>query len=291
MAPPLVSIGLPVYNGENFLSAALESILCQTFVDFELIISDNGSTDRTEQICRTFSEKDKRIRYFRNDKNLGAAWNFNNTFKLSLGKYFKWAAHDDLCAPNYLLECVSVLDSEPTVLLCHSKVMFIDENGNLFNNQPTNYTRDGIYSRSPVNRFWNLISFEHWCIDIFGLIRRSALKKTDLIGSYVGSDRNLLVELGLKGRFHCVNEYLFFSRQHEERSTKKYQSLKLRARWFDTNKGKTFLPVWRNMFEYFKSINRAKIRPYDYFCCNIFLFRWILWNKKLLLNDIKGVFD
>ena len=95
---PRVSIGLPVYNGENYMAAAIDSLLAQTFTDFELIISDNASTDATEQICRDYAHRDGRIRYYREEVNRGAAWNFTHTFELARGEYFKWHAHDDLCA-------------------------------------------------------------------------------------------------------------------------------------------------------------------------------------------------
>jgi len=115
---PKVSIGLPVYNGENYLRNALESILDQTFRDFEVIISDNASTDRTGEICREYAAKDPRIRYCRNDRNLGAAGNFNRAFELSSGEYFKWAAHDDVIERDFLSSCVSVLDEDPSVVAC-----------------------------------------------------------------------------------------------------------------------------------------------------------------------------
>lgn len=86
---PQVSIGMPVYNGEQFLKDALDSILAQTFDNFELIISDNTSTDNTQEICKAYSAKDQRICYYRNEKNLGAAWNFNRVFELARGEYFK----------------------------------------------------------------------------------------------------------------------------------------------------------------------------------------------------------
>ena len=109
----MVSIGLPVYNGENYLSAAIESIAAQTFQDFELIISDNDSTDRTPEICRHYMMQDKRIRYFRNKRNLGAAPNYNRTYELSQGQYFKWTAHDDIICPDFLAKCVVALEAEP----------------------------------------------------------------------------------------------------------------------------------------------------------------------------------
>src|SRR5690242_6344650 len=100
---PKVSIGLPVYNGERFLAEAIDSVLAQTFTDFELIISDNASTDRTPEICKAYAEKDSRIRYYRNEENQGASWNFNRVFELSRGMCFQWLAHDDYIAPGFLM--------------------------------------------------------------------------------------------------------------------------------------------------------------------------------------------
>ena len=131
---PRLSIGLPVYNGEKFLKEAIDSLLAQTFEDFELIISDNASTDKTEEICRAYAEKDQRIRYYRNDKNIGCARNFDRVFKLSSGEYFKWAAYDDLHAPDFIEKCVEVLDQDPTIILCHSQTYFIDEEGSFLQN-------------------------------------------------------------------------------------------------------------------------------------------------------------
>lgn len=126
---PYISLGLPVYNGENFLRDTLDSILAQTFKDFELIISDNASTDSTEEICRAYAAQDQRVHYHRNEHNLGAARNYNRAFELSNGKYFKWAAHDDLYAPEYLEQCVKILESNPSIVLCYSPVIFIDNQG------------------------------------------------------------------------------------------------------------------------------------------------------------------
>jgi glycosyltransferase involved in cell wall biosynthesis len=118
--PPRVSIGLPVYNGERFLKDALDSILSQTYRDFELIISDNASSDHTEEICRRYAARDERVRYYRYDNNVGAARNFNRVFQLSRGEYFKWAAHDDICSPGFLQRCVKILDSDTAVVVCFS---------------------------------------------------------------------------------------------------------------------------------------------------------------------------
>ena len=127
---PLVSVGLFVYNGERFLKATLDSILNQTFTDFELIISDNASTDRTGEIAEAYAGRDGRIRYYRSEKNMGAGWNARRVYELATGKYFKQAAVDDLIEPDFLRQCVAVLESDPSCVVAHSRTTEVDENGN-----------------------------------------------------------------------------------------------------------------------------------------------------------------
>jgi len=126
---PRVSIGVPVYNGESYLACALDSMLGQTYGDFELIISDNASTDRTPEICRQYAARDPRVRYLREEQNRGLAWNFNRVVEVSRGDYFKWAAYDDVCAPSFLARTVEVLDNDPHVILATSVAALIDAQG------------------------------------------------------------------------------------------------------------------------------------------------------------------
>ena len=166
-----VSIGLPIHNGEEFLSEAIDSILVQTFEDFELILCDNASSDGTQRICQEFAGRDGRIKYYRNTTNVGAARNFNWTFELSLGEYFKWAAHDDFLAHDFLEKCVDVLDKNPSIVLCQSEVQFVDDVGKPKENLGRQLMNTG--SDDPVLRFADLtVSVAgNWAFDIFGLIR------------------------------------------------------------------------------------------------------------------------
>src|SRR6476646_2411498 len=131
MRVPKVAIGLPVYNGAKYVAEAIESVLAQTYGDLELVISDNASTDATEEICRDYTARDSRVRYARAEQNGGAAWNFNRTFELSRGEYFKWLAHDDAIGPQYLARCLAVLDRDPGVVLCHTRTGIINGQGEL----------------------------------------------------------------------------------------------------------------------------------------------------------------
>ena len=126
---PKVSIGMPVYNGEPFIREALDSLLVQTFTDFELIISDNASTDKTEQICREYAAKDKRIRYIRQEINRGAAANFQYVLDEAVGEYFMWAAADDLWDSEFILKLIPLVERE-NIVLAFSGWVEIDENNN-----------------------------------------------------------------------------------------------------------------------------------------------------------------
>ncbi|MGE3166569.1 MAG: glycosyltransferase family 2 protein [Planctomycetota bacterium] len=252
-----VTIGLPVFNGENFVAQSIESILAQTYRDFELLISDNASEDRTGEICRHYAALDSRITYERMEHNLGAAPNYNRLVAKAQGQYFKWAAHDDRCEPTFLERCVEVLDARPEVVLVHSKVRIIDDESKpvrSYDNPLTLYEAD-----QPHVRFGELMRGVHACFEVFGLIRTEALRKSARIGSYISSDRTLIAELGLMGKLHEIPEELFLSRDHPSRSVR---SMKVHARasWFDSShRGRIVLPFWRLNYEAFKAIRRAPI--------------------------------
>ena len=126
---PRVSIGVPVYNGERFIRQSVESLLAQTYGDFELVITDNASTDGTEEVCRELVKKDKRVRYVRNEKNLGGPGNFRRVFALCSGEFHKWSTADDYWDPTVIEKCVAVLDREPDVVLCYPKSNLVDASG------------------------------------------------------------------------------------------------------------------------------------------------------------------
>ncbi|MFC1889605.1 glycosyltransferase family 2 protein [Thermodesulfobacteriota bacterium] len=278
-----VSIGLPVYNGEAFLCEAVDSILSQKFEDFELIISDNASTDRTEEICREYVNRDPRVRYYRNQSNIGAAINFNRTFELAAGKYFKWAAHDDLCEPDFLNKCVEVLDQESDVVLSYPRARVIDEEGNILHDY--HFTLNGS-SPKPHKRIFHQIR-GHQCYEVFGLIRSSALEKTGLIGNYAGGDAVLLVQLCLLGRFHEIPEYLFFPRKHMRQSGTMQKNFRAFAAWFDPQKkDQIIFPYWRILREYIHSVHSAQLVPHERLLCYSCVGGWMLRRSRRLTTDL-----
>ena len=233
---PRICIGVPVYNGGSLFPEMIESLLAQSFGDFEIFIADNCSTDNTPEIAQDFVSRDKRVHYHRNETNIGASPNFNKAFELA-GKcdYFKWAAHDDLYKPAYLEKCVQALNTQPDVVLAYTIVDVVDETGdNLLSKHPfyklgclESYTDEGgrpawlmgplhlAEMADPAARYDDFLNRMIACFPIFGLIRAEVLPGTTLHRSYFGSDRSLLAQLVLRGAFFQVDERLYVNRYHK----------------------------------------------------------------------------
>src|SRR5262249_44963466 len=126
---PLVSIGLPVYNGERFLGTCLDSLLAQTYANLEIVISDNASTDGTPALCEEYAARDPRIRFVRSDRNRGAAWNHNQVASMARGVYFRWCGADDALDPRFIEACVATLESQRDAVLAFPLSIVIDETG------------------------------------------------------------------------------------------------------------------------------------------------------------------
>ena len=287
---PTLSIGLPVYNGEKYLDQAIESILRQTYSNFELIISDNGSTDGTQKICEHYLSKDERIRYYHNQTNLGAAWNFNHVYHLSSGKYFKWVSDDDLMDTDLLTKCVAVLEKDISIILCHPMAIIIDERGNALEEYNPHLATDSLH---PHKRFRDLLR-GHKCFEIFGVIRSESLRKTPLIGNFSHGDGILLARLSLIGRFYQLPEYLFFPRKHDQQSMNQfgvYNSIipdyYSYSTWFDPgNKHASIIPHLIILREYLNTIWVSPIKWQERFLCYFFIIKWIRRMYRYLIRDL-----
>lgn len=280
---PIVSIGMPVYNGERFLPQALDAILKQTFNDFELIISDNASTDQTESICRTYAAKDPRIRFVRNETNLGASINYQTVFRLARGRYFRWAPADDLFAPESLQACVTVLDQHPEVVLCYPKTTLIDERGMV-----TRSYEDNLHLplSSPVERFRRVLKQVGLANCLYGLIRRETLGKTALLGSYPGADIILILELSLHGQFMEIPRPLFFRRMHPQASSS-IQTVEGTQEFFDPKtKGRLFMREWRHHFEEVRAILRVPLSWKQKIQLSYVVARSAISSRHKLLKEI-----
>lgn len=288
---PLVSVGVPVFNGAQFLEDALTSIRAQTYQNLEIVIADNASDDATEEICRRHADGDPRITYVRHPTNVGASKNFNFVLEQSSGAYFKWAAHDDVLEPEFIEECVRVLESNPGIVLCHSEVLSIDEAGSIIGSGEADPAVVLVDADAPDvrRRFGSLILTPHYCYDVFGVIRAEVLRGTSLIGTQIGSDRKLLTELALRGRLARVDRPLFLSRDHSGRSVRS-MPLRERAEWFSGSRAGRFVaPQWRELAGVCDALYRSPARPADKIRCTPEVVVWLWMNKVFLARDLRDV--
>lgn len=257
---PLISVGLPVYNGEAQLAASLESLLAQTFEDFEIVISDNHSTDATERICREFVARDRRVHYVRSEKNRGVAWNYNRALELSTGRYFKWASSNDVHAPTFFRRCLDVLESNTGAVLAYTKTRLIDANGAVLQDYEDNLDLPG---RDAPRRFRQYLERVRLCNALYGLMRPEIVRRTGKLGEFPGSDLVFLGELSLYGTFVEVPEFLFCRRFVEE-SALRTSSLANWQEFFDPlGKGKVVMRTWRHQYEYLRAGLRSPLSIVD----------------------------
>ena len=249
---PLVSVGVPVYNGELTIARALDSLLAQDLDDIEIIVSDNASDDATPEICAEYAARDPRIRLVRNPRNLGLAGNFNRTFELARGTYFKWATHDDWHAPESLRLTAKALDENPTASLCATGVSLVDEHGIEFDRwvPPVDLEEPAPHVR--MGRLLRSLGETH---PMYGLLRSSALRRTRLMQSYVGSDRTLLAELSLLGPFVEVADVMHFytvsaTARRDYRPSLTYDP---------ANAARLPLRTWRLIYEHLGVVWRADV--------------------------------
>jgi len=229
---PLVSIGLPVYNGEAYLSQALDSLLAQTYANFELNISDNASTDRTREICREYATKDRRIRYHRNPENIGFCGNWQRALRLATGPFFMWAADDDLWSENYLDVLTDCLVSRPNAILAAGRTFYIDWKGDI-----CDYLPDDAPKLEPEGNLETAkqLLCQHATGWLHGLYRRKDLMR--VAGSFFkadpwGADIVFLLDLCLSREVVGSNEALMYKRVMAQSGPKTPRSRVRWQRWF-----------------------------------------------------------
>ncbi|MBI3408476.1 MAG: glycosyltransferase [Planctomycetes bacterium] len=283
--PPKVSICLPVYNGANYVRNAIRSVMEQSYEDWELVISDNASTDPTECICRELASQDRRVRYFGCAKNRGLAWNHNRAFWLSNGRYVMWLGHDDILHKEYVASCVKALDRDSGAVLCYTNSASIDEDGT--ETGRTDLKNDGT-SDSRTERLRCLLRSNQQCEAIFGLMRREVLKRTRLHGGFAASDEVLLAEMILRGRFQLIPDVLFSRRDHLLQNTRRYTDYRDRTLVFDPDQaGKLILPILQRASAFFHAVSRARLSWWENVRCYQHLVRWLWAFRNPVRSELR----
>ena len=272
---PRLSIGLPVYNGENYLAESIDALLGQTYDNFELLISDNASTDETARICARYQAQDPRVRYFRQAYNVGCAPNHNILVSQAKGELFKWAAHDDLYACDLLERCVDALDKYQHAVLAQSYTALVDGSGTV--TMTVKYALNTASSSAP-ERFRSVL-FDPGGDDGGAVIRTPVLRQTALTGSYYRADRTLVAELALYGPFYQVPDWLYFRRDHPDRATRAFSTVRAWCSNMDPRRADRLRnPVARLYGEYIwafiTAIRRAPLTSAERRACYHHLMDW-----------------
>jgi glycosyltransferase involved in cell wall biosynthesis len=285
-ATPRLSIGLVVYNGERYLAAAIDSLLDQTFRDYELIISDNGSTDGTPDIVDAAAARDSRIRSLRHPRNRGLAWNLNVVVRQATGEFFMWAGHDDLHDPEFVERCIAALEADPEVVYAYGDTFLIDDEGRVFGHEVNRFR---LKERSANRRFWEQLVVRGGQ-NFYGIIRTSVLRSIAPHGSIPWAERVMFAELALHGRFALVPDATFYWRRHPGQLTAIWGSRRAFTDALDPGR-----PRWRRstpmliaeyVLGYAAAIARAPLGVGEKLRCYARLARWLMSHVRgLELRD------
>lgn len=278
-----VGMGMPVYNGEQYIEDALKSALSQSFDDFSLHIADNASTDRTQEICQDFASQDSRIHYIRNSINLGAAKNYTVCFEPSNCEYFRWANADDLSEPSLVAKCLRVLEENPDAVLAYGKTRIIGSNGEFLEDYDDNLH---LTMESPSARFIQCLDAIGLSNVLYGLVRRDQLAKTALLGNYIASDINLIAELTLYGTFIEIPDTLFSRRMHPEASSWDRSDTETQREFWDPSRKKLFLQKWRRVRAYTSAVSRAELSTAEKLTLYKQITKIAYWGGKPMLTEI-----
>lgn len=283
---PAITVGMPVYNGEPHLEAAIRSVLEQTQTDFELIIADNASTDATQRICESFARADSRVRYLRNPTNIGAARNYNLLARLARSPYFRWANADDLSHRELHARCLAALEQRRDAVLAYGKTQVIDGQGRVISDCEDSLD---LQQESPCERLKAFLDRVGLTNAIYGLMRTSALRRTELMGNgrLAAADIVLMGSLCLQGKFVEVPERLFFRRMHPGASSWDRKDEKRQAAfWGGSGASRLRLPVLKQHAAFHRAIVRADMCLRERIALHGHMLRRLYWSRGAVLAEL-----
>ena len=283
---PRISIGMPAYNAAATIRSAIEALLAQSFGDWELIVSDNASTDATRDTVEDLARRDGRIRYVRHPVNIGANLNYSHAFKCARGEFFKWASSSDWCAPSFLERCLEALQPRPDAVLAAPCTRLFQGDASSFRD----YAYDiEILDDTPSQRLSHLMSALRLNNAINGLIRSAALRGTDLIAAYMGADIVLMGHLALLGKMLRVDEGLYYRRMEISTSTALQDSDALRRHHYPEMGARTLFQASKRSWGWLRCATAAPMSVAERWRVYWYVARMIFWDRRALLEDLRGI--
>ena len=285
MSERKVVTGLPVYNAQKYLAAAIESHLSQSFGDFDLVISDNGSTDTTSEIYAAYANKDKRIKYLRSAENRGNRWNHRRVFDAidSPAQYFRWAGADDIMEPGLLQTMAEVLNTRPEVEAVVPDTKNIDDNGTIIGSMAR--TLD-LQSSDVFERARDILMANYQHVIAYGLLRASTLRLMRTRPDYPGWDAIFAWELVLRGKMVQSAGPALLRRFHAG-SISRVKTAKEIRKWVEPNsKAGMNFPHWTWAYERARVVIACPLSTRDRLRIGTFLARYTMWQRGQLINDV-----
>jgi glycosyltransferase involved in cell wall biosynthesis len=279
-----VVVGLPVYNGERYLGAAIESHLAQSFGDFQLVISDNGSTDATD-ICADFARKDARVKVLRSPENRGILWNHRRVFEAieSPHQYFRWAAADDIMEPGLLEAMVEVLDTRSEVEAVVPDTRNIDTDNRIIGSMAR--TLD-LQSADAFERARQVLTSGYQMVIAFGLFRASTLQSLRTRPDYIGWDFVFLWELALRGQMVQPVGPVLLRRFHPG-AMSNVKTAKEMRKWVEPkSSARMTFPHWTWAYERLRALLAAPLPRHDRLRIAKLLARVTVWQRGALAKDV-----
>lgn len=270
--PPRVSFAIPVCNAERFLGRAMDSLLAQDFEDFEVVVCDNASTDATRDLMLGYSERDARVRYIRNEKNIGQIENFNRVCQLARGEFVRWMGADDWLEPDYASKCVAALDARPDAVGVTTQWRYIDDTGKV---DYLDVPGPRVDAPTPLRRLHltlRLLQNGELLFDpIYSLMRRNVLERSGMLPINRWTDRLLAFELCLLGSFCHLDDFLATRRNAREPRKVRIE------RWHQRYEGwKKREHRWMLYMNYAKIVGRAPLTMWQKSgCWGLIFYYWL----------------
>lgn len=284
-ASPLVTVGMPVFNGEPFLAETLDSVLTQDYPAFEVVVSDNASTDSTLSLLRDRARTDPRLRIVTTEINMGAGWNFNRVLELAEAEYFHWAGADDLMDRAMLSRCVNALEENPGAVLAYPRTMLIDADGEETGEFPN---RLELADKSPSARLRRYLRNIRLANPIFGVMRTDELREAGGLGTFPSADLLTLGRLAIRGEFIEIDQVMFYRRMHKDQSWQGAGGHEGFAAWFDPlHPKRVVFPSWRLFREFLRTSIFADISPGERLrCVLVVLVEWPRRRWRQMIGEL-----
>jgi glycosyltransferase involved in cell wall biosynthesis len=282
---PLISIGVPAYNSEAHIGLTLEGLLGQTCPDFEIIVSDNASTDGTRDVVERYRAQDARIRYERQPTNVGANPNYAHVVNLARGEFFKWSSSSDWCAPTFLGRCLEVLQSNPDTVLSVPRTRLFQNTPDEYEDYPWDIELPDERPSARLVRLTTTLALNN---AMNGIIRTAALRRTRIMEAYLGADYVLMGHLALLGKFRLVEDRLFYRRMESATATALADRAAVWRHHYPTLSGRTLFQGIKRHLGWARIAMSTSIPMIEKLRSLEHVARRCFWDREAILKDLRG---